>query len=135
VKSSKKCFAINSYNQAVETIKACKNKKIFPVLYINFYIISGLGADWLKEFKNLLQKKFSKKSFSIIVDCKNHYGLFLELTELKIDYIKIKSDKNTFNKLKQIATKNKVLLNPNFSIVDLTKIVNIDLKIERIAKK
>ena len=34
------------------------------------------------------------------------------------------------NKLEQIANKNKVLLNPKLSVMDLTNIKNLDLKIK-----
>ena len=37
------------------------------------------------------------------------------------NYIKIKSNVLIINKLKQIAKKNKVLLNPRFRVVDIKK--------------
>ena len=39
-----------------------------------------------------------------------------------IHYLKIKTNKIILEKIKQIAKKNKVLLNPNFNIVDTRKI-------------
>ena len=94
-------------------------------------MVNGFGSDWIKEFNNLLEKRFSKKKFKLFVDCKKNYGLFINLVEQKIDYLKIDAKKETYKRLNQIAKKNKVSLNPRFSVLDLSKIKNIDLKIER----
>ena len=94
-------------------------------------MINGFGPDWLREFNNLLQQKFTKKNFKLFVDCKKNYGLFINLVEQKIDYLKVDAKKETYQRLKQIAKKNKVSLNPNFSVLDLTSIKNIELKIKR----
>ena len=128
-------FAINSYHQAVKTINACHNRNILPIIYIKYFIVDGFGSDWLKEFNNLLIREFPTKNFKIYVDCKKNYGLFINLVEQKINYLKIDSIKENLKKLNQIAKKNKVLLNPQFSIIDLSKIKNIDLKINRILTK
>ena len=129
------CFVINSYHQAVKTIVACHNKKILPIIHIKYFIVNGFGPDWLKEFNNLIKKKFSKKKFKLFVDCKKNYGLFINLVEQKIDYLKVDAKKETLKRLNQIAKKNKVSLNPKFSILDLTKTKNIDVKINKILMK
>jgi len=134
VKFKKYIFAINSYNQAVNTIKICYNWRILPIIYIKYFMVNGLGPDWVKEFNNLLKKQFSAKKFKLCVDCKNNYGLFINLVEQKIDYLKVDVEKKTFARLKQIAKKNKVLLNPHFSVLDLSKFKNIELKIKKIFK-
>ena len=94
-------------------------------------MVNGFGPDWIKEFNNLLAQKFSKKKFKLFVDCKKNYGLFINLVEQKIDYLKIDAKKETYKRLNQIAKKNKVSLNPKFSVLDFSKIKNIDLKIEK----
>ena len=131
MRSKNKSFAINSYHQAFKTINSCHSRKIFPIIFIKYFIIDGFGVDWFKEFKNLLEKQFSKKSFNLYVDCKNNYGLFINLVEQKIEYLKVDAKKETLKRLNQIAKKNKVLLNPQFSVLDLSKIKNIDLKIDK----
>ena len=98
-------------------------------------MINGFGSDWLKEFKILLEKRFSKKTFKMHVDCKKNYGLFINLVEQKIDYLKVDAKKETLKRLNQIAKKNKVSLNPEFSVLDLSKIKNIDIKINKILMK
>ena len=128
----KYAFAINSYYKAIETILSCKNKKIFPIIYIKFFIVDGFGPDWINELNNLLQNKFSKNSYELYVDCKKNYGLFIDLVEQKISYLKVKADDETFRRLNEIAMKNKVSLNPSFSVVDLFKINKINKKIEKI---
>ena len=128
-------FAINSYNQAVNIIINCQKRKIFPIIYIKYFMINGLGTDWIKELNNLLEKKFSRKKFKVFVDCKKNYGLFISLVEQKIDYLKVDAEKETFKRLNQIAKKNKVSLNPKFNVLDFSKIKNIDLKINRILLK
>tara|TARA_Y100000741_G_scaffold40847_1_gene28482 strand:+ start:1500 stop:1904 length:405 start_codon:yes stop_codon:yes gene_type:complete len=131
VRVLKKIYIINSYNQAVTTLRICSKKKIYPIIFVKYNFINKFGIDWLKEMKNLLDVEFSKNKYGIYVDCKKNYGLFILLIQEKIDYLKFKADDKTFNLLKKIAKKNKVLLNPNFSIVDLSKIKNISLKIEK----
>ena len=131
MKSKNYSFAINSYNQAVNVIITCQKFKIFPIIYIKYFMINGLGPDWIKEFNDLLKQKFSKKKFKLFVDCKKNYGLFINLVEQEIDYLKINAKKETYKRLNQIAKKNKVLLNPKFSVLDFSKIKNIDMKIKR----
>ena len=128
-------FVVNSFNQAVQTIKSCHNKKIFPIIFIRYFMINGFGSDWLKEFIFLLEQRFSKKTFKMYVDCKKNYGLFINLVGQKIDYLKIDAKKETMKRLNQIAKKNKVSLNPQFSVLDLSKIKNIDIKINKILMK
>ena len=98
-------------------------------------MINGFGSDWLKEFNILLEKRFSKKTFKMYVDCKKNYGLFINLVEQKIDYLKVDAKKETLKRLNQIAKKNKVSLNPEFSVLDLSKIKKIDIKINKILMK
>ena len=126
------CFAINSYPQALETINSCINNNILPTIYIKNFIIQRMGKEWLIELNNLLKEKKFKKNYKLFVDCKKNYGLLIDLIELKIDFLKTQADKNTLKRLKQIAIKNKVLLNPNFSVVDLSRINNVDRKIVNI---
>ena len=94
-------------------------------------MVNGFGPDWLKEFNNLLEKKFSKKKFKLFVDCKKNYALFINLVEQKIDYLKVDAKNEVYIKLNQIAKKNKVLINPNFIVLDFSKIKNIDLKFKK----
>jgi len=89
----------------------------------------GFGPDWIVEFRNLLLKNFNKNKFKFFIDCKKNYGLFLNLVQQKIDFLKVEGDKNTLIRLAQIAQKNKISINPKFDIIDLTKIKNIELKI------
>ena len=135
MRSKNYSFAINSYNQAVNIIINCQKRKIFPIIYIKYFMINGLGTDWVKELNNLLEQKFSRKKFKVFVDCKKNYGLFISLVEQKIDYLKVDAEKETFKRLNQIAKKNKVSLNPKFNVLDFSKIKNIDLKINRILLK
>ena len=123
------CFKVNTVNQACKIISICQNNKIIPIFFIQFYIINGFGSDWIIEFQNLLLKKFNKNSFKLFVDCKKNYGLFINLVDQKIDYLKVNGDNNILFRLKQIAQKNKISINPKIAILDTTKIKNIELKI------
>ncbi len=91
-----------------------------------------MGKEWLIELNNLLQESKVKKNYKFFVDCKKNYGLLIDLIELKIDFLKTQADNNTLKRLNQIAIKNKVLLNPSFSVVDLSRINNVDRKIVNI---
>jgi len=126
------CFAFNSYHQAFEILTTLKKKKIFFVFYIKYYLISGLGIDWIVELKNMLQDDFKSKDFKMYVEVKKNYGLFISLVEKKINFIKLNANEETLKKLKEIGKLNKVLINPSFSIVDLSKTKNINKKLTKI---
>ena len=132
MKLKKPCFAVNSYNQAVEIITISKKNKIMPILFIKYYLINGLGIDWLNELINILQDKFKSKDFRTYVDAKKNYGLFISLVEQKINFISVQANQETLKRLKQIAKLNKVLINPTFSVVDLSKSKNIDVKLKKL---
>ena len=126
------CFNVNNIHQAFKIILICKNYNIKPILFIKFYIINGFGPDWITEFRNLLLKKFNKKDYKIYIDCKKNYGLFINLVQQKIDFLQVNADTNTLYRLKNIANKNKVTVNPKISIINLTNIKNIKSKIQKI---
>ena len=67
---------------------------------------------------------YSEHNIKFYVDAGNNYGLSILVLNENIDYLKLNSNKIILNKIKQIAKKNKVLLNPNFDVVDLSKIKN-----------
>ena len=77
--------------------------------------------NWLSGIKDMLEKDFKNKKFKIFVDVKDNYGLFMSLIESKINFIKVNANKSMLKKLEEIAKINKVLINPNFSIVDISK--------------
>tara|TARA_Y100001970_G_scaffold45928_1_gene57769 strand:+ start:1534 stop:1941 length:408 start_codon:yes stop_codon:yes gene_type:complete len=129
------CFSINSFHQAYDVIKICKKYKITPILHIKYFIIIKFGVEWIIELKGLLNEHFHKKDFKILVDVKRNYGLFISLVQNRIEYIEVKADSKIIKKLNQIGETNKVLINPNFSIVDLNNIKNFDLKIKKIINK
>ena len=107
MKNKSICFSINTINQAEFILKEF-NKKTHIIFYIKNYLIKGFGVDWLINFK-------------IYVDAGFDSGLCIKLVQNNFNYIKIKSNVLIINKLKQIAKKNKVLLNPRFRVVDIKK--------------
>ena len=127
-------FYVNNIHQAIEVISICKTKKIQAVVCIKFFLIDGFGPDWIIEFRNLLLKKFNKRDFKILVDCRKNYGLFINLVQQKIDFLQINVDTKTLFSLKNIAKKNKVTVNHKISIINLSNIKNIKLKIQKIYK-
>ena len=126
------CFAVNTLKQAEEVIFEANRNNIIPIIFIKYYLIKGFGIDWIKSLRVLLAKSHPKYSFKLFVDSNTDYGLSIELIQTKIHYIKIKSNPKVLKKIKQIAKKNKVLLNPSFPIVDLSKLKNINRKISAI---
>jgi len=76
-------------------------------------------VDWLLELTSMLNNHFGSKKFQTYVEVKKNYGLFISLVEKKINYLEVIADKEILIKLKSIAKVNKVLINPNFSIVKL----------------
>ena len=115
------CFSFTNYNHTVEIIKNCNNKNVQPILFINNKLISGLGTEWLNSLRTMLNTQKKLKNFKLYVDVKKNYGLFIRLVEKKIDYIKIETSRENINKIKEIAKLNKVLINPDFSVVDPLK--------------
>ena len=101
------------------------------IFSIKFYLIDGFGVDWIIELRNLLLKKFNKKDFKILVDCRNNYGLFINLVKEKIDFLRVNADLTTMSRLKNIAKINKVTVNPEISIINLSNIKNIKSKIQK----
>ena len=130
MKLNKYCFAINSFQQASETIEFLNSKNIDAIIYIKHYLIDRLGIEWINMLNILLNK--NNKKYKLYLDCKNNYGLAMNLIEKKIHYLKIDANSETLKRLNQVAKKNKVLLNPKFSIVDLSKIKNIVKKINKL---
>ena len=129
------CFSFKSYEQILEILRICKRNKIKPIFFVNYHLISGLGIDWLIELKNMLLNQFNKNDYKFYVDSKRNYGLFIDLVETKVEFIKIKANDELCKKLKQIAKKNKVVINPSFSVVDLSKIKNKTTKLKKLYKK
>ena len=80
----------------------------------------------------MLENQFGSKKFKTYVEVKKNYGLFINLVEEKIDYLEVKSEDVMLTNLKSIAKVNKVLINPNFSILDLTKSKNIKMQIRNL---
>ena len=115
------CFSFTNYNHTAEIIKTCNNKNIKPILFINNKLISDLGIEWLNSLDVMLNTQKKLKNYKLYVDVKKNYGLFISLVEKGIDYIKVETSKENIRKIKEIAKLNKVLINPQFSVVDPLK--------------
>ena len=126
------CFAVNTLQQAKETIKEANKNNIKPIIFIKYYIVKGFGVDWIKALQLLLASSFSQNSFKLYVDANTDYGLSIELINIKINYIKLRCNHQIAKKINQIAKKNRVLLNPSFHIIDLSNIKDINRKISTI---
>jgi len=100
-----------------------------------YFLINGLGVSWLTELRSMLENKFKPKDFKIFTDVKKNYGLFISLVEEKINFITVKGSEEALERLTQIAKLNKVVINPTFSVVDLSKSKNIHLKLKNIYNK
>tara|TARA_B100001029_G_C14742031_1_gene276017 strand:- start:101 stop:490 length:390 start_codon:yes stop_codon:yes gene_type:complete len=120
----KKCFSINTLNQVEELIKLKNNKRIKLIIFIKNYLVKGFGIEWLNTIIKLIKKKYSQYNIKFYVDAGDDHGLSILILRENIDYLKLKSNKIILIKIKQIAKKNKVLLNPKFDVVDLSKIKN-----------
>tara|TARA_B100001287_G_C22632450_1_gene505878 strand:+ start:478 stop:867 length:390 start_codon:yes stop_codon:yes gene_type:complete len=119
------CFSISNYFQFEKIIKLKKNKNRTIVVYIKNYLIKGFGINWLITLIKKIKNNYSKYNIKFYVDAKNDHGLSILIMREEIDYIKLKSNKVILNKINQIAKKNKVLLNPNFDVVETSNLKNI----------
>ena len=118
MKRNKYCFTFRSYNKALEIINISNEIKIIPIFFFRYTLVNGLGVDWLMETIEMLKEKFGNKKIEFYVDVKKNYGIFINLVEKKINYIKVQADNKMIKKLNEIAKLNKVLINPKFSILD-----------------
>ena len=118
---TKKCFAISTYQEVEEIIKVKIKKKDIFIIFIKNYLITGFGIEWLRSFIQIIRKKYNKYNIKFYVDGGTDYGLSILILEEDINYLKLRSNKVILDKINQIAKKNKVLLNPSFDVVRLTK--------------
>ena len=125
-------FSINTLEQAENIILETKVYKIKPILHFKYYIVRGFGSEFILNFQNMLISNFGKSSFKLFIDCGFDSSLSIRMAIKKIEYIKLRGNSIILKKIREIADKNRVLLNPSFNIVDCRKIKNINLKIKKI---
>ena len=128
-------FTINSLEEAESVILASKSYKIKPILYFKKYFLLGFGAEFILTFREMLISKFGKSNFKLFVDCGSDQSLAIKMANEKIDHLKLKSNSIILSKIKNIAFKNRVLLNPSFNIVDCRNRKNISLKLKKLYSK
>ena len=125
-------FNINTLKQAEEIILATKIYKTKPILHFKYYILSGFGPEYILTLQKSLIAKFGKSSFKLSIDCGFDSSLSIRMAIKKIKYLKLRGNSIILKKIRDIANKNRVLLNPSFNIVDCRNIKNIQLKIKKI---
>ena len=128
-------FTINTLEEAESIILGCKTYKIKPILYLKKYFLLGFGAEFILTFRDMLISKFGKSNFKLFVDCGSDQSLAIKMANEKIDHLKLKSNSIILSKIKNIAFKNRVLLNPSFNIVDCRNRKNISLKLKKLYSK
>ena len=109
-----------------------KDGFIYNVFY---YFLIGLGVEFILNFRDILRSKFGKSSFKLFIDCGFDSSLSIRMAIKKIEYIKLRGNAIILKKIRDIADKNRVLLNPSFNIVDCRNIKNINLKLKKIYSK
>jgi len=128
-------FTINTLEEAESVILASKSFKIKPILYFKKYFLLGFGAEFILTFREMLISRFGKSNFKLLVDCGSNESLAIKMANEKINYLKLKSNSIILSKIKNIAFKNRVLLNPSFNIVDCRNRKNINLKLRKLYSK
>ena len=123
------CFSINSYNQFQQLIHYNDNKKRVLIIYIKYYLIKGFGLNWLNILIKMIKENYSNYNIKFFIDSGNDHGLSVLVMKENIQYIKLRANSIILNKINQISKKNKVLLNPNFNVVDFSKFKKIRQKI------
>tara|TARA_B100000959_G_C14888827_1_gene585767 strand:+ start:501 stop:917 length:417 start_codon:yes stop_codon:yes gene_type:complete len=135
VKKKLVAFTINTLDQAENIILESKIYKITPILYLKKYFLIGFGSDYILTFQDMLISKFGKSSFKLFVDCGFNQSLTIKMANKKINYLKLNGNSIILSKIKNIAKKNRVLLNPSFNIVDCRNRKNISLKLKKLYSK
>ena len=128
-------FTVDTLEQAKNVIQENKKYNIKPVLHFKSYLIEGFGSDFILTFQNMLISKFGKSSFKLYVDCGFNNGLCINMAKNKIEYINLRGGPIIISKIKNIACKNRVLLNPSFNIVDCRNRKNIHSKLKKLYSK
>ena len=128
-------FTINTLEEAESIILGCKTYKIKPILYFKKYFLLGFGAEFILTFQKMLISEFGKSNFKLFVDCGYDQGLAINMANKKINYLKLKTNSIILSKIKNIAYKNRVLLNPAFNIIDCRNRKNINLKLRKLYSK
>ena len=128
-------FTINTLEEAESVILASKSFKIKPILYFKKYFLLGFGAEFILTLRKILITRFGKSNFKLFIDCGSDQSLAIKMANEKIDYLKLKSNSIILSKIKNIAFKNRVLLNPSFNIVDCRNRKNISLKLKKLYSK
>ncbi len=128
----KTCFVISKINDAEKLLLSSNYQSSITIFFIKNYLIKGFGIEWLKTMKVVLKKKFKNHKIEYYVDSGYDYGLCINLIKQKIKYIKLKSNKIILHKIKEIAKKNKVVLNPDFNVLDISNIKKIDKKLKHL---
>ncbi len=123
------CFSINSYNQFQQLIHYNDNKKRVLIIYIKYYLIKGFGLNWLNILIKMIKENYSNYNIKFFIDSGNDHGLSVLIMKENIQYIKLRANSIILNKINQISKKNKVLLNPNFNVVDFSKFKKIRQKL------
>ena len=124
------CFAVSTLTQIESLIEIRRLKFKTTIIFVKYFLIKGFGIEWLRTLINYVKNKYKTHNIKLFVDSGYDQGLSILLTQENIDYLKLKNSKTVLKKINQIAKKNKVLLNPTFDVVDLTKIKNIQKKLK-----
>ena len=101
-------------------------------MYFKKYFLLGFGAEFILTFREMLITRFGKSNFKLFVDCGYDQSLAIKMANEKIEYLKLKSNSIILSKIKNIAFKNRVLLNPYFNIVDCRNRKNINIKLKKL---
>ena len=128
--SKKICFAVSTLTQIESLIEFRKSNFKTSIILIKYFLIKGFGVEWLRSLIKYIKKKYKIHNIKFFVDSGYDQSLSILLIHENVDYIKLNNNKIVLNKINQIAKKNKVLLNPTFDVVDLTKIKNIQKKLK-----
>ena len=132
MKKKPNAFTVNTLSQAEVIILEAKNYKIKPILHFKNYLLKGFGPDFILTFQKILKSRFGNSSFKIFVDCGFDSSLSIRMASKKINFIKLRANLVILKKVKNIANKNRVLLNPSFNIVDCRNLKNINLKFKKL---
>jgi len=133
INNSKKIgFYIYSYYQAKDVLSVTKDFKILTYLAFKYYLVNDLGINWIKEISKLLINDFNKQKFKIILDCKKNPALAINAIRYGFYCIKFNGNYILKKKIINIGNKHNVLINPKVKIIDLKKIKNCNIYVNKI---
>ena len=125
-------FYTYSYYQAKDVIHQFKNYNIPPFIGFNYFLVNGLGIEWVYQISELLLKDYTKKDFKFFLNCNKNPALVINCMRYGFSYIRFDGNKILQKKIININNHYNININPKIKIIDLKEVKNCKIYINKI---